>query len=145
MKQLTANSLLELDQFVKEYDSTKTIVLLFTGTKTENGKSWCPDCVVADPIVESVVDQLKSDDGIVFITVPVGDLPTWKSASNQYRSHAQYKVSCVPTMINLKKGQRLEEGGCADENMVKQLFQGTLESATMSKAGTCEGGVCRIR
>ena len=48
-------------------------------------------------------------------------------------------------MINLKKGQRLEEGGCADENMVKQLFQGTLESATMSKAGKCEGGVCRIR
>lgn len=43
------------------------------------------------------------------------------------------------------QNQRLEEGGCADETLVKQLFEGTLQDSTTVKEGTCEGGVCRIR
>jgi len=142
MKRLTANSANQLEKLVNE--QVNTVVLLFTGTKQANGKSWCPDCVVADPVIESVTQQLKTAD-LTFITVPVGDLPTWKSPDNQYRKHPVYSVDCVPTLINVTKSQRLEEGGCADEKLVKQLFEGTLGNSTTSKAGTCEDGVCRIR
>ena len=71
---------------------------------------------------------------------------SWKSPDNQFRKHAQYAVNCVPTLVNLGKAQRLEEGGCADAALVKALFEGALESgSTTVKGGTCEGGVCRIR
>ena len=74
MKELVANSSLELDQLiVAETIASNIIVLLFTGSKNENGKSWCPDCVVAEPVIESVLQQLRSNDCLVFITVPVGD------------------------------------------------------------------------
>ena len=33
-------------------DKTKTLIVMFSGTKDENGKSWCPDCVVAEPVVD---------------------------------------------------------------------------------------------
>ena len=74
MQQFTANSSVELDQITREHN--KTAVLLFTGTKQANGKSWCPDCVVADPVIEKVTHQLSTDDSLIFVTVPVGDLPT---------------------------------------------------------------------
>lgn len=76
MPLFTATSTTELESLVGEH-SKKNVVLLFTGSKrTEDGKSWCPDCVVADPVVEGVVKQMSADDNLVFITVPVGDLPT---------------------------------------------------------------------
>ena len=36
-------------QFVKENDG-KDIFALFCGGKDESGKSWCPDCVTAEPV-----------------------------------------------------------------------------------------------
>lgn len=75
MPLFTATTTTELESLVDEH-AKKTIVLLFTGTKLTDGKSWCPDCVVADPVIEGVVKQMSSDDSLAFITVPVGDLPT---------------------------------------------------------------------
>lgn len=74
MTRITVNSSAELDQVVKD-NSGKTVVLLFTGTKKSDGNSWCPDCVVADPVIEERVEHNKRAD-FVFVTVPVGDLPT---------------------------------------------------------------------
>lgn len=77
MIHLTANSISELEKLVSEQSSQgKTAVLLFTGTKNADGKSWCPDCVVSDPVVEKTTQQLSSNDNLTFITVPVGNLPT---------------------------------------------------------------------
>ena len=79
MKQLSTTSSAELDQWVTQYSNEQltNVVLLFTGTKNAStGKSWCPDCVVADPVIESVVKQTQARDDIVFITIPVGDLPS---------------------------------------------------------------------
>ena len=79
MQLLTATSTTELESLVtKHKEDKKSVIVLFTGTKrAEDGKSWCPDCVVAEPVIESVVEQLKDNNSdLVFITVPVGDLPT---------------------------------------------------------------------
>jgi len=54
-------------------DKKKTIILLFTGSKGASGESWCPDCNVAEPILEEVIDdQSYASDDYVFITTFVG-------------------------------------------------------------------------
>lgn len=32
--------------FVRNYESKKTLFILFIGTRLPNGKSWCRDCVI---------------------------------------------------------------------------------------------------
>ena len=73
MKQFTIDNSQKLDDLIKENEDKK-VILLFTGTKKSDGKSWCPDCVVADPVIESVVKEILDSD-MVFATVFVGDLP----------------------------------------------------------------------
>lgn len=75
MKELTVNSSEALDNAIKENEQ-QNVVLLFTGTKNEStGKSWCPDCVVAEPIIKAVTQEIADLD-ICFITAYVGDLPS---------------------------------------------------------------------
>ncbi|KAH9413093.1 Thioredoxin domain-containing protein 17 [Dermatophagoides pteronyssinus] len=143
MKQFTIDNSQKLDDLIKENEDKK-VILLFTGTKKSDGKSWCPDCVVADPVIESVVKEILDSD-MVFATVFVGDLPSWKSSDNAFRKHPTFSINCVPTLINVKMNMRLEEGGCADKTLVKKLFDGTLEKGLTTKAGTCVDGVCRLR
>ncbi|OTF72010.1 thioredoxin domain-containing protein, partial [Euroglyphus maynei] len=128
---------------IQEYDGKK-LILLFTGNKKSDGKSWCPDCVVASPVIENVVKEIADSD-MVFVTVLVGDLPSWKSSDNGFRKHPKFSVNCVPTLINVPMNIRLEEGGCADKTLVKKLFDGTLEKGVTTKDGTCVDGVCRLR
>ncbi|KAI7697264.1 Thioredoxin domain-containing protein 17, partial [Sarcoptes scabiei] len=83
-------------------ETTKTIILLFTGTKNSAGKSWCPDCNVADPIIEKVHNDLN-DPNLTIATVFVGDLSSWKNGENPFRRHPKFQVNCVPTLIHLEK------------------------------------------
>ncbi|EFO25667.1 hypothetical protein LOAG_02819 [Loa loa] len=50
-------------------------VILFTGSK-DDGKSWCPDCVRAEPIIEKVIEEIVSsgdlDTDFTFIECSVG-------------------------------------------------------------------------
>ena len=100
---------------------SKRIFLLFCGNE-KDGKSWCPDCVAAKPIIEKNYEYLKAGD--TFITVFVGDLPTWKNKQHPLRIDDKFKVTGVPTLFLYKSQQRLVEPQCADTNLVKMLFEG---------------------
>jgi len=55
--------------------SKKAVFVLFTGDKNEtDGKSWCPDCNVADPVIEKNLSLLEENSA--FVTCFVGDRPT---------------------------------------------------------------------
>lgn len=59
-----------------KYDFAK-ITLLFTGTKREDGSSWCPDCNEAEPVIEKCLNQYEVEEPVeaqktLFITVSVG-------------------------------------------------------------------------
>lgn len=41
----------ELENFLSNVDSKKSVYLYFTGSKLENGLSWCPDCVEGKPLL----------------------------------------------------------------------------------------------
>eukprot|EP01084_Bolivina_argentea_P312308 540685_1 len=64
----------ELNKLLKEYENKKEkkdrIFLLFCGSIIE-GKSWCPDCVVAKPIIDDNLHELNTKSDL-FVTVYVG-------------------------------------------------------------------------
>lgn len=72
MKKLIIDNVEEILQTIKVQNSNH-VILLFTGSKDESGKSWCPDCVTADPAIEEVINDEEYDsDDYLFITVFVG-------------------------------------------------------------------------
>uniref|UniRef100_A0A2K5BYQ8 Thioredoxin domain-containing protein 17 n=1 Tax=Aotus nancymaae TaxID=37293 RepID=A0A2K5BYQ8_AOTNA len=59
-----------------EQHNGKAIFASFTGSKDTGGKSWCPDCVQAEPVVREGLKHVR--EGCVFIYCQVGDKPYWK-------------------------------------------------------------------
>ena len=51
------------------------LFIYFVGSKLpETGKSWCPDCVEAEPVLQQALQQLeeKPDMKVVVLTCEVG-------------------------------------------------------------------------
>ncbi|KAF2349561.1 Protein of unknown function DUF953 thioredoxin-like [Trinorchestia longiramus] len=102
--------------------SSKTIIAMFSGGKNPNtGKSWCPDCVVAKPIVDSAV--AKASEDFVYIYCSVGDRDFWKDKNCVFRTDPNLRLKSVPTLIKVGTPQRLEEAQCADANLVSMMFE----------------------
>ena len=77
-KLIVDNDIQTLMQNIKDIDKNKIILLLFTGSKDSSGISWCPDCNVAEPVLQKLLsdESYASNDDFVFITVYVGDRNT---------------------------------------------------------------------
>ncbi len=61
----------------------KIVIVLFSGSKTKGGKSWCPDCEDAFPVVNHVLDEVE--DQVVFLYVGVGGRDFWKDPNCVFR------------------------------------------------------------
>ena len=59
------------------------IFVMFSGSKTAAGESWCPDCVTAEPVVTACLASAES--GSHFLYVGVGDRATWKDPQCIFR------------------------------------------------------------
>ena len=110
-----------VEQVEKHKASGKPIFVLFSGSKDANGKSWCPDCVVAEPVVKAALEKAPED--AAFIYVGVGGRDFWKDRSNVFRTDARTKLNSVPTLMKFGGPQRLEEEQCAKADMVEMLFE----------------------
>ncbi|XP_071443931.1 thioredoxin domain-containing protein 17-like [Hetaerina americana] len=107
---------------IKELESAeKTILVLFSGSKGNEEKSWCPDCVAADPVIDAVLDTL--DDSVVYLYVGVGDRDTWKNPNCVFRKDERLRLSSVPTLICWGKPQRLEEEKCCNPDLIRLLLE----------------------
>lgn len=113
------------DAFVEQVDSFKSsgkpIFVLFSGSKDAGGKSWCPDCVTAEPVVKGALD--KAPDDAVFIYVGVGARNFWKDPKCVFRTDSRTKLKSVPTLMKYGSPQRLEEEQCAQTDIVEMLFE----------------------
>ena len=116
----TCNGADELNELLAACKSER-IFLLFCGNIV-GGKSWCPDCVAAKPVIESNLKYLKADDTMV--TVYVGERAEWKDKNNVFRTDDRFKVTGVPTLLQFGTVQRLVEPQCANSNLVQMLFEG---------------------
>ena len=119
----------ELNKLLNTIKSQR-IFLLFYASLIK-GKSWCPDCIAADPIIDRNMKYLNlNDNNDTFITVYVGDRATWKDSNHILRHDSRFNVTGVPTILlyDNNKKQRLVELECHNTNLVRNLFQGNLES-----------------
>ncbi|KAK0420900.1 hypothetical protein QR680_014954 [Steinernema hermaphroditum] len=98
--------------------------VLFTGGKdAATGKSWCPDCVTAEPHVEKAIESELSNGDSCFITCYVGDMPYWKDKENPFRTDEKFKINCIPTMIEWGvKGKRLIDEQLCNVHLLKDFF-----------------------
>ena len=75
-KQIALNGLQELKTYLSSISSAKKYFILFTGSQDEKtGQSWCPDCVVADPVIHQNLKYL--DEHSEFLTCYVGNKETY--------------------------------------------------------------------
>lgn len=105
MKEVTADGFEEVQKAITT--ASGRVFILFTGSKVD-GKSWCPDCVKAEPIVESVVHSAEGKAlDATFITCYVGAREYWKDPACPFRTHPAFKLTCVPTLV--ENGKKVRE------------------------------------
>lgn len=114
------------EAFVKQVEehkpSGKDLFVMFSGSKDPlSGKSWCPDCVVAQPVVDAALSKAPEDS--VYIYVGVGGRDFWKDPNCIFRTDSRTKLKSVPTLMKYGTPQRLEEEQCAKADMVEMLFE----------------------
>ncbi|GJQ83376.1 hypothetical protein Trydic_g18158 [Trypoxylus dichotomus] len=112
------------EAFCKYIDGIKekkeNIYIFFSGSKEADGKSWCPDCVRAKPIIEKALIQADSDS--VYVYVEVGDRTFWKDPNCPFRTDKRTKLLVLPTLVRWGQPQRLEGDQCEKEDLVEMLF-----------------------
>ena len=87
------------------------------------GKSWCPDCVVAQPVVESTLEkEVKTPTNYLY--VGVGGRDFWKDPKCIFRTDSLTKLKSVSTLFKWGSPEnRLEEEKCAQPNFITMLFE----------------------
>ena len=76
-KLIIDNDIQSLQQKLKELSNYKKLFLYFAASKNESGISWCPDCNVAEPVVDKALAEPNIDSqDFAFVTVYVGDRNT---------------------------------------------------------------------
>ncbi|KAI8997500.1 hypothetical protein BDB01DRAFT_771335 [Pilobolus umbonatus] len=121
MKSIRMNAINELDNAVnKAVNTGKPVFVLFFGTELpETSQSWCPDCVIADPLIRKAL----SDKDVILLEVPVGNRDEWKGKPDHpYR--VKYQIPAIPTLCKWTangRGNMLVEDDCADWDRLEQF------------------------
>ncbi|XP_069800602.1 thioredoxin domain-containing protein 17 [Dendropsophus ebraccatus] len=96
----------------------KLLFALFCGDKTEQGVSWCPDCVRAEPVVRKELTHVP--EGSVFIYCEVGERAYWKNPNNDFKRIL--KLTGVPTLLKVGTPQKLTEDECLKPDLIQMMF-----------------------
>ncbi|XP_058467905.1 thioredoxin domain-containing protein 17-like [Malaya genurostris] len=108
-------------RFIEKYKNEKnTVNILFSGSKLENGLSWCSDCVEASPFIETALKHAPATAH--FIYVDVGDRQAWKDMQNPFRKNVDTHLSVIPTLIRWRHPQRLEGEQCTKPDLLEMFF-----------------------
>lgn len=103
---------------------SRPLIILFTGAvNPETGKSWCPDCVAADPVIHKCLGELEG--GSVLLEIPVLREEYRGNADYPYRKHPLFGLKCVPTLIKFDNGKALyslDDSQSQDEILVRTLL-----------------------
>ncbi|MBA3697884.1 MAG: DUF953 domain-containing protein [Planctomycetes bacterium] len=100
------------------------LYLFFGSEDPVTGASWCPDCVIADPVLRRACSTLRPD--LVLYECPVGPRSAWKNQPDHpYRLHPITRVARIPTLVFVEHGMergRLVEGDCAQTAVVEAFL-----------------------
>jgi thiol-disulfide isomerase/thioredoxin len=118
MSKVHVHRLEKLDQAIarSRTEPGPTLFYFFGSKQSETGASWCPDCVLADPMVQQAVQRYCPD--AMLVECPVGERAAWKAnEEHPYRSHPLARLERIPTLIRCDRGLesgRLVEAACRD-------------------------------
>ena len=74
---------------------TNPLFLLFSGEKSVEGKSWCGDCVRAEPIILTALEEYTPDAVLVIFNV---NREEYRKQDFPYRVNPKIQLRCVPTL-----------------------------------------------
>jgi len=121
VKHVKVNGFTEYLRAVKQYkDSSLHLFTLFTGSVNDDGKSWCPDCNDAHPVIEEALNDAPECSCVITVYI---DRTTWKDRDNNFRKSQDLQLTSVPTLIKVGTEKRLEEAQCAKLSLVQMLLE----------------------
>ncbi|KYN43469.1 Thioredoxin domain-containing protein 17 [Trachymyrmex septentrionalis] len=95
--------------------------VLFTGTKLlDTGKSWCSDCVEAEPFIEA--GFADAPQGTILLTVEVGDRAFWKDPNCPFRTDRCTRLKVLPTLVKWRTEKRLEGDQLLNPDLIEMLL-----------------------
>ncbi|XP_069471133.1 thioredoxin domain-containing protein 17 [Ambystoma mexicanum] len=103
---------------IAEGCTNDSVFVLFCGSKNEEGVSWCPDCVTAEPVIRGELCHLP--EGSIFIYCQVGERAYWKDPNNDFKKNL--KLTGVPTLLKYGSHEKLVEDECLKSDLVRMLF-----------------------
>ena len=119
----------DFGSIVKDYlKEKKDFIVYLYGNHDNQGRSWCPDCVVAEPFVEEAlekINELESQKEIYFINIGVSI-----SERDIYRNDKIIKMRRIPTLIYFSQGNemgRLVEGDMASQENIDAFIDTIYE------------------
>ncbi|XP_057322226.1 thioredoxin domain-containing protein 17 [Microplitis mediator] len=110
------------DNFLKFMEDLKAdgqVIVIYSGSKLDNGLSWCSDCVEAEPAIEEGLKVAPESSHIVH--VEVGDRAYWKDFKCPFRTNPKTKLNVLPTMALWGTHKRLEGEHLLKADLVKML------------------------
>lgn len=120
------------DEYIAKVESIaasckdKRMVAMFSGGKNDTtGKSWCPDCVDAQPVVDGVVDSSIAKE-YAFIYCSVGGRDFWKDPNCEFRKDKRTLLKSIPTLLKIDANlprTKLVERQCCDKSLVAMMFE----------------------
>ena len=103
-------------------------IVYIYGKHDPDGRSWCPDCEVAQPFVNNILPKIKENETekeIYFVDVGVD-----KDKREIYRNDKVIKMTKVPTLIYFSQGTemgRLVEGDMASQESIDSFIDQIYE------------------
>lgn len=119
----TPSDINDILQQAEALNAAHTYILFYAAESPENGVSWCPDCVRAKPIIDSVL--AKQTDSIAFVVAIVQRNEYKGNASYPYRVDPRFELRCIPTLIRWQDGKAvhlLNDLQCQNEDLVEEMF-----------------------
>ncbi|KAL0533235.1 hypothetical protein IC582_030451 [Cucumis melo] len=115
------------DKFRSQLPNNKANFILFLADKDPStSRSWCPDCVRAEPVIYKKLEAASDDTAL--LRAYVGDRPTWRNPQHPWRVDCRFKLTGVPTLVrweeNDKISGRLEDHEAHVENKIDALIAG---------------------
>ncbi|XP_043283424.1 thioredoxin domain-containing protein 17-like [Venturia canescens] len=107
-------------KFMEDFKEKGSIFVLYSGTNLPTGKSWCSDCVEAEPFIEKGIAD--APEGSHFIHVEVGDRPFWKDLKCPFRTNSKTNLKVLPTLALWGTQKRLEGDQCLDAGLIEMLI-----------------------
>ncbi|XP_050435745.1 thioredoxin domain-containing protein 17-like [Adelges cooleyi] len=106
-------------------DANQKSYVVFTGTPNETGKSWCSDCVLAEPVIQNQIElneQLLKDVNLVYAYA--GKREEWKNCpGNPFKTDKRIRLQFLPTIIKWGTLHKLQVEECLKPDLVNMLFE----------------------